>query len=89
MPPESIALIEKLAVIVGPVGVLAIILFFIWLRYKRNGNNHRSEIHEVIHNDHDILIRIETNVDNIKEVIAEVKDDVKGLMKDSHIHPVP
>jgi len=85
MPPESIALVEKLAVIVGPAGVLSIVMFYIWLKNRRNGNQ-RSEIHQVINNEHDILIRMETNIENIKEDVAETKVDVKGLMKDSHIH---
>jgi len=85
MPPEVLSLVEKVGVIVGPTGVLAIVLFGMWLRSKHNG---KSQAPSLSLADHDVLIRIEANVDNIKTDVAEINIDVKALIKDSHTHPV-
>ncbi len=87
MSPEILTLIEKVGVIVGPTGVLAIVIFAMWLRARRNGKSEDAPASSLA--DHDVLIRIETNVDNIKTDVAETKSDVKDLIRDSHTHPVP
>ena len=85
MSPEILSLIEKVGVIVGPTGVLAIVLFGMWLRTKRNGKEAPASSLA----DHDVLIRIDTKVDLITDTVTVVEADVKALIKDSHIHPIP
>lgn len=83
--------LAPIATALGPTGVLATVLFSMWIRNKRNGHKPdeaRNAIHEVINQDHDTLIRIETIVGDSQKDIDEVKSDVKGLLKDSHTHRI-
>lgn len=83
MPPEMITLIGEVSKVLGPTGVLSAVMFYMWLKSKRNGKSD-----SIPSTDHDILIRIETNVDNIKADVSEINGDVKDLIKDSHTHPI-
>ena len=86
------SVITEAAKTLGPTGALATVIFSMWFRsIKRNGKTDegRSEVRRVITEDHDVITTMAANVTNIKDDIAEVKGDVKGLMKDSHTHPVP
>jgi len=85
MPPEISALIGQVGTIVGPIGVLSIVLFAMWLKARRNG---KSAAPSSSMADHDVLIRIDTKVDLITDTVTVVESDVKALIKDSHIHPI-
>lgn len=87
MPPEVLPLIERIGVIVGPTGVLAIVLFYMWLKARRNSRSEEAPASSLA--DHDVLIEIRANVGNIKTDVAETKGDVKDLIRDSHTHPIP
>ncbi len=82
MSPEIVSLVGQVGTIVGPTGVLAIVLFGMWIRTKRNGKEAPASSLA----DHDVLIRIDTKVDNITATIEVVETDVKALIKDSHVH---
>lgn len=89
---DLIPVMTEAAKTLGPTGALAGVLFTMWFRsMKRNGkpDEARSEVRKIIAEDHDVLTRIETNVQNITEDITEIKSDVKGLIKDSHTHLAP
>ncbi len=87
MSPEVAALLGEVSKVLGPTGVLSAVMFYMWLKARRNGKSESAPSSSLA--DHDILIEIKTDVGNIKTDVAETKGDVKGLMKDSHIHPVP
>ena len=84
MPPELVTLIGEVSKVLGPTGVLAAVMFYMWLKNRRNGKLNSGPSSSLA--DHDILIRIETNVDNMKDDIAEIKGDVKDLNEKLHSH---
>lgn len=83
---ELVPLVTDLAKTLGPTGALATVIFSMWFK-NRNGKSEKAPSSSIA--DHDALIRIETNVDTIMSTVAVVETDVKALIKDSHVHPIP
>ncbi len=89
---ELVPLVTEIAKTFGPTGALGTVIFSMWFKNRNGGHsteNARAATGQVINEDHDVITTMAANVTNIKDDIAEVKGDVKGLLKDSHTHLVP